>query len=87
LSFSTCIITYGINHYVNYSLRYLVCKINGEAMGKVARTRQLLNAMRTLEREMKKMTASTPTRNLMFTEPICKEAKLLHEETVRLSKK
>jgi DNA-binding MarR family transcriptional regulator len=41
-----------------------------------------------LEREMKKMTASYTNKELtLFTELICKEAKLLHEETVRLSKK
>ncbi len=41
-----------------------------------------------LEREMKKMTASYTNKELaLFTELVCKEAKLLHEETVRLSKK
>lgn len=40
-----------------------------------------------LEREMKKMTASYTSKELvMFTEIIYKEARLLHEETVRLSK-
>jgi len=40
-----------------------------------------------LEREMKKMTASYTNKELaLFTELICKEAKLLREETVRLSK-
>jgi DNA-binding MarR family transcriptional regulator len=41
-----------------------------------------------LEREMKKLTASYTNKELaLFTELISKEAKLLHEETVRLSKK
>jgi DNA-binding MarR family transcriptional regulator len=41
-----------------------------------------------LEREMKRMTASYTNKELaLFTELICKVAKLLHEETVRLSKK
>jgi len=41
-----------------------------------------------LEREMQKMTASYTNKELtLFTELIGKEAKLLHEQTVRLSKK
>ena len=52
------------------------------------RRKQYEDTFLPLEREMKKMTASYTNKELaLFTELICKEAKLLREETVRLSKK
>ena len=53
-----------------------------------ANRKQYEETFHPLEREMQKMTASYTNKELaLFTELISKEAKLLHEQTIRLSKK